>query len=133
MQFSSTIELSDLEITTNIGTYGPEDVMPTAHILDLTLEIDPSLVLIEADAMAHVFDYDPLIRIIDQLSRDGHYHTQERLMTRIMDACTSYDEIKAVEIKLRKTPVLAGTGHLGVRLTVDEKSLEELRAQRAAA
>ena len=107
--------------------------MPTAHILDLTLEIDPSLVLIDHDGMAHVFDYDPLVRTIDQLSRDGHYQTQERLMTRIVEACASYDDIKAVEIKLRKTPVFDGTGHLGVRLSVDEKSLDELRASKAAA
>lgn len=133
MQMSSTIELSGLEITTQIGTYGPDDVVPTSHILDLVLEIDPSLVLIHTDGMAHVFDYDPLIKTIDRLSRDGHYHTQERLMTRIVHACASYDEIRAVEIKLRKTPVLAGSGHLGVRLAVDEKSLEELRASKAAA
>lgn len=133
MQLASTIELSDLEITTNIGTYGPEDVVPEAHILDLTLKIDPSLVLIEADGMAHVFDYDPLIMTIDRLSRDGHYHTQERLMTRIVEACASYGEIRAVEIKLRKTPVLSGTGHLGVRLIVDEKSLAEMRESQAAA
>lgn len=133
MQMSSTIELSGLEITTQIGTYGPDDVVPTSHILDLVLEIDPSLVLIHTDGMAHVFDYDPLIKTIDRLSRDGHYHTQERLMTRIVHACASYDEIRAVEIKLRKTPVLSGTGHLGVRLAVDETSLADLRARRAAA
>jgi len=131
MQMSSTIELSDLEITTQIGTYGPDDVVPSAHILDLVLKIDPCLVLIGADGMAHVFDYDPLIRTIDHLARDGHYHTQERLMTRIVHACARYDEIRAVEIKLRKTPVLAGSGHLGVRLSVHEQTLTELRAQHA--
>ncbi|MEL7151300.1 MAG: dihydroneopterin aldolase [Pseudomonadota bacterium] len=131
MQMSSTIELSDLKITTKIGTYGPDDVVPTAHILDLVLKIDPRLVLIDADGMAHVFDYDPLIRTIDHLARDGHYETQERLMTRIVQACARYNEIRAVEIKLRKTPVLAGSGHLGVRLSVDEQTLTELRAQHA--
>lgn len=116
-----------MEITTDIGTYGPGDIVPTAHILDLTLEIDPRMVLIETDGMEHVFDYDPLIKSIDTLSRDGHYHTQERLMTRIVEACACHPEIETVEIRLRKTPVLGDTGHLGVKLFVDNVTLAEMR------
>jgi dihydroneopterin aldolase len=63
----STIELTDLQLNTDIGTYGPEHVVPSAHLLDLTLSIDPALVLIETDGMAHVFDCDPLISEIDEL------------------------------------------------------------------
>ena len=126
MACHSTIELFDLEITTSIGTYGPDDTVPKAHILDMTLEIDPQLVLIETDGMEHVFDYDPLIRAIDDLARDEHYHTQERLMTRIVRACARHSEIRSVDIRLRKTPVLS-SGHLGVRLLVDHEELERLR------
>ncbi|MEM6385460.1 MAG: dihydroneopterin aldolase [Pseudomonadota bacterium] len=124
----STVELTDMQIATRIGTYGPEDVVPDAHILDITLEISPELVLIETDGMAHVFDYDPLIRTIDHLARDTHYATQERLMTRIVAACAEYDAVKAVTIRLRKTPVLGETGHLGVRLSVDESGLRSYRS-----
>lgn len=128
----SSIELRDLEITTDVGTYGPDDIVPNKHVLDLTLGIDPRLVLIDGDGMDGVFDYDPLIASIDALARDGHYETQERLMTRIVEACAAYSEIEAVELMLRKTPVLAGTGHLGVRLTIDREGLSEIR-QRVAA
>jgi hypothetical protein len=38
------IELCDLHIGAAIGTYGPGDVVPDAHILDLTLTIAPDLV-----------------------------------------------------------------------------------------
>ena len=78
----STIELTDLKLNTDIGTYGAGDVVPSAHLLDLTLSIDPALVLIETDGMAHIFDYDPLIDEIDRLARDGYHETQERLITR---------------------------------------------------
>ncbi len=126
MACHSTIELFDLEIRTCIGTYGPDDTVPEAHLLDLTLEIASELVLIETDGMEHVFDYDPLIRTIDALAQHGHYHTQERLMTRIVHACATYEDIQSVEIRLQKTPVLT-TGHLGVRLAVDKEDMERLR------
>ena len=127
MTLSSTIELTDLEIACAIGTYGSEDVVPKAHLLDLILTIDASLVLIEQDGMDFVFDYDPLVAEIDRLARDGHYHTQERLMTRIVDACAQYAEIIDVEIALRKTPVLNGSGDLGVRLKLDADALNKRR------
>ena len=71
--------------------------MPEAHLLDLTMTIAPDLVLIAQDGMAHVFDYDPLIRQIGALAREHHYETQERLMTCIVYACAAYPAIKALD------------------------------------
>jgi len=71
----STIELLNLKIAAQIGSHGPADVVPEAHVLELILAIDPKLVLIMDDAMAHVFDYDPLIAEIDRLARACHYGT----------------------------------------------------------
>ena len=127
MPCRSTIELRNMQIDAQIGTYGPADVVPEAHVLDLTLAIDPALVLIADDAMAHVFDYDPLVADIDRLSRDCHYATQERLITRIVDACAAYPQIDALEIALTKAPVLAKSGSLGVRLVVDSHAMTQLR------
>ena len=97
MSAYSQVELKDLKIAAQIGTYGPGDVMPEAHLLDLTLIIAPDLVLIAQDGIAHVFDYDPLIRQIDALTRERHYETQERLITRIAYACAAYPVIKALD------------------------------------
>ena len=123
----SYVELKDLQIAARIGTYGPEDVVPDAHLLDLTLTIAPHLVMIARNEMALVFDYDPLIRQIDALARACQYETQERLMTRIVEACVGYLQIEALDICLRKRPVLSGTGTLGVRLTVDAEGMAALR------
>ena len=125
----SQVELKDLKIAARIGTYGPDDVVPEAHLLDLTMTIAPDLVLIAQDGMAHVFDYDPLIRQIDALARERHYETQERLMTCIAYACAAYSVIKALDICLRKRPVLAGSGSLGVRLILDAEALTALRPE----
>ncbi|MEM9880069.1 MAG: dihydroneopterin aldolase [Pseudomonadota bacterium] len=127
----STIVLSQLALSPSLGSYGPDDVVPDIHLLDLTLTIDPKLVLIDVDGMAHVFDYDPLIAEIDRLAKEVHYDTQERLMTRIVEACAAYDEIEAVEVRLSKRPVLYDSGVLGVCLNVDTATLQQLRARQS--
>lgn len=124
---TARIELKDLKLQTQIGTYGPGAIIPKQHLLDLTLWIDPKLVLIAEDVMENVFDYDPLVIEINRLAGDGHYETQERLMTRIIQACSKYPEIQFLEISLRKMPVSAGSGSLGVRLSIDEDTLKNIR------
>jgi dihydroneopterin aldolase len=118
MKRSAKIELRDLSLPCIIGIYGPQDVVPDMHILDLTLTIAPTLVYISTDEMTQVFDYDPLIADIIRIAESKKYETQEFLMAQIVKVCASYAEIDAVEISLRKTPVFAGSGSLGVRLTL---------------
>ena len=124
----ASIELRDLKLQTQIGTYGPGAILPKQHLLDLTLWIDAKLVLISEDEMENVFDYDPLIIEINRLAEDCHYETQERLITRIIEACAKYSEIKAMDIGLRKLPVNTESGSLGVRLSVDSLTLNNFRS-----
>lgn len=123
----ATIELKDLHLNTQIGTYAPGEIIPEAHILDLILHISPQLVLIKEDGMEFVFDYDPLVAEIDRLAKDQHYDTQERLMTRIANACARYPQIESIEIGLRKFPIMKHSGSLGVRLTIDKTTFETMR------
>ncbi|WP_396432656.1 dihydroneopterin aldolase [Limnohabitans sp.] len=122
------IELRDFKLLTRIGTYGPGETVPEHHALDLTLWISPELVLIAQDGMAHVFDYDPLVLQIEHLAADGHYATQERLMTRIVQACAQYPAIEALEIALRKFPVRPDSGSLGVRLRLGQSQWLSMRS-----
>ncbi|NQX94689.1 MAG: dihydroneopterin aldolase [Erythrobacter sp.] len=128
----TTIVLEALELALDLGSYdGPNDVKPDAHLLDMTLTIDPALVLVPRDKMSYVFDYDPLIMEIDRLARDGHYETQEWLMTRIAKACATYGVIEALQLKLYKRTVLLddhgrGSGTLGVTLSLDRAELDAL-------
>ncbi|MBH89935.1 MAG: hypothetical protein CMF71_06905 [Magnetovibrio sp.] len=123
----STVELVELELICDLGTYHSNDVLPSAHLLDLTLSISPELVLNNNDEMSHVFDYDPLITEIEQLAGDGHYETQERLLTRIVHACANRPQVIAIEIYLRKKPVTFLGGTLGIRLKLDTKDLFKIR------
>lgn len=127
MPTTSRIELRDFRLQTRIGTDGPGDTVPDHHLLDLTLWISPDRVLIAQDGMAHVFDYDPLVVQIEALAADGLYATQERLVTRIVEACAKHPAIEALEIGLRKCPVRDNSGSLGVHLSADKLQLQIMR------
>ena len=128
MAVTSSIELKDMILGTDIGTYGPDDIVPDHHLLDLMLDIAATRVLIPQDGMAHVFDYDPLIADIKTLAATGRRDTQEWLATQIVRLCAQYPEIEGACVHLRKFPVSEGSGTLGVRLTVTQGDLEALRA-----
>lgn len=131
MPTNACIELRDLKLQIQIGSYGPGAIVPKEHRLDLTLWIDPKLVLISEDIMENVFDYDPLVIEIDRLAGDRYYETQERLITRVVQACATYPEIQSLEINLRKSPVRNDSGSLGIRLSLDKSALSELRANKS--
>ncbi|MEM1053224.1 MAG: dihydroneopterin aldolase [Pseudomonadota bacterium] len=128
---NATVVLEELELPLNLGTYGPEDVIPDAHLLDATLTIDPALVVVTEDSMDRIYDYDPLIAEIEHLSRDGHYETQEWFLTRVAKACAAENVIKGVGLKLYKRPVRrmsngSASGTLGVTLSLNRAELDAL-------
>ena len=124
----ANIELLNLVLNIQIGSYTKSDVVPDKHILDILLSINPELVLINDDKMDRVFDYDPLIRAIQRMAAEMHYETQERFITRIVDMCAKEEEIMDVEIFLRKSPVCGSSGELGVRLKINELDLKALKS-----
>lgn len=128
MKTQAFVELFDLKLSTEIGTYNLIDTKPDDHLLNLLLEIDKKKVLVHKDEMHSVFDYDPLINEIDRLAGFCKYETQEYLLTRIACVCASYLEIKTIDISLRKMPVRDGNGSLGVRLTLNEADTHALRS-----
>ena len=125
----STKELCNLELDVDLGTYASGDAVSDRHLLDLTLSIEPSLVLNAEDEMERVFDYDPLIERVTALAEERHYETQERFLTLIVDACADYAEIKQIELFLRKGPVTNSSGALGIRLALNEDDLARHRAR----
>lgn len=133
MSCIASIELRNLKLQTHIGIYKPGDIIPNEHLLDLTLWIDSKLILISEDSMTKVFDYDPLIAKINDLAGETHYETQERLVSRIVDACLAYSEIQALEISLRKSPVSNNSGSLGVKMSIDKTGLFNLKNMKKSA
>jgi dihydroneopterin aldolase len=131
MTSMARIQLKDLRLKTEIGTYATGATIPNQHLLDLTLWIHPQLILISEDVMDRVFDYDPLVVEIDRLAAERHYETQERLVTRIVESCACYPEIESLAISLRKMPVREGSGSLGVTLHVDTNTLDTMRTSKA--
>ena len=123
------IRLNDLILPCTIGTYQADDIIPDAHVLDMVLYLDKSWVVIDADQMNRVFDYDPLISKILQIAATEKYETQEYLMSLIFQCCFVHAEVHAAELFLRKSPV-RDDGSLGVQVTLTRAEFEDMRSAR---
>ena len=123
------IRLNDLTLPCTIGTYEADDIIPDAHVLDMVLYLDKSWVVIDADQMNRVFDYDPLISKILQIAATEKYETQEYLMSLIFQCCFVHAEVHAAELFLRKSPV-RDDGSLGVQVTLTRAEFEDMRSVR---
>ena len=75
-----------------------------------------------------VFDYDPLVADIERITAEIQYETQEWLVSRIVSVCADIPEISAIDILLRKSPVIGSTGSLGVRLVLQAEDMQRLRS-----
>jgi len=123
MSNHAQIRLNDLTLPCSIGTYGDSDVIPTAHTLDMVLHLDKSWVVINADQMNRVFDYDPLIQSILEIAAAQKYETQEYLLSLLFKCCFDHSEIHAAELYLRKSPV-RNDGALGVHISLTRAEFE---------
>ena len=83
MAYQSSVKLRGLSLNCDIGSYGMNEVVPNKHRLDMELLVEKNLILIEEDKMANVFDYDPLVEEITQISLSGKFNTQEKLISLI--------------------------------------------------
>jgi dihydroneopterin aldolase len=80
------------------------------------IQLLSTLLLGDDYSMSKVFDYDPLIANLEKLSTNKHFHTQEKLLTEIIELCSTYSPpLESVEVYLRKYPVSASGGTLGLR------------------
>ena len=121
------IRLNDLTLPCQIGTYGTDDVIPDAHILDMVLYLDKSWVVINDDQMDRVFDYDPLIRNLLHVAGAQKYETQEYLISLMFQRCFDHCEIHAVDLYLRKSPVRSD-GALGVQVSLTRAEFEDMNS-----
>ena len=121
------IRLNEMTLPCSIGTYGADDIVPDAYVLDMVLYLDKTWVVIDADQMDRVFDYDPLIRKILQIAAADKYETQEYLMSLIFQCCFEHAEVHAADLFLRKSPV-RDDGSLGVQVTLTRAEFEHIRS-----
>lgn len=124
----TTLEFRNWRLPVDLGTYGPGEPVPDLHEIDLTLDVAPDRVMVDADSMDCIYDYDPLRDAILALAQSGHFETQEFFVTQIARIVARDSAITGAEIAMRKAPIWDGTGSAGVRLTLDSADLAALRA-----
>lgn len=123
---TSSIEI-DLPLECRIGFYTEGDVVPEKHSLNLKLLLEDRLVLVNADGMGNVFDYDPICHEVRSLAAAQHYETQEYLLSQIVRFCARFDEVIGIRARLEKSPVMHSGGEIAVCLELDRRSIEKLR------
>lgn len=126
------IKLNNLALNVFIGEHHCDSVHRHRHFLDLECEIEQKLVTIQTDSMDLVFDYDPLIRSIKNISDGKTYNTQEKLVTLLIKACAEYPEISSVRLFLSKSPTLDGSGAIGIEAILDQSDLNCVREKEKA-
>lgn len=83
-----------------------------------------------ATAQRAAWAYDQPTASFAALAAHVAFHAalmHERFVTCIVEACSEYPQIEALDICLRKRPVLSGVGTFAVRLIVDAKGMAALR------
>ncbi|MEO1689092.1 MAG: dihydroneopterin aldolase [Pseudomonadota bacterium] len=132
MPAETTIELIDLQVDLmpgpNGGRSAPGEAGPQRNLLDMTLRIDPSMVLIPDDSMDRVFDYDPVVAELRRIAAAEIYQTHERMLTLMAEALAVWPQIGSAMLFLRKPADPDRGGALGLRLTLDAPALAALRA-----
>lgn len=132
MPARAAVELVGLEIDLRPGPNGGDAPRgagegPERNLLDMTLRLDPSLVLVPEDAMERVFDYDPVVAELRRIAAAEVYVTHERMLTLMAEALAADPRIEAAELFLRKRLDPGRAGDLGVRLSLDAEALARLR------
>ena len=97
MAYQSSVKLRGLSLNCDIGSYGINEVVPNKHRLDMELLVE-NLILVDHYKMDNVFDYDPLVEEINQISLWQIYARKPDYF--ILKACPKYHQVKVIIISL---------------------------------
>ena len=123
----ATIELTDLQLSVGIGEHNAAKILPEIHVLNLVLTVNSDLVCTDTDTMSDVFDYDPILDFIYNLTKGKRYETQECLIFLIVRHCAQFDEVMQIDVSIRKESKGEARGRLGVRLVLNEHDVNKYR------
>ena len=96
-----------------IGAYEHEKQSAQPVIINVELFV---LTRAEGDKLQHAYNYDEVIRAIDQVLAGGHICLQETLVERIADELLRNSLVKAVLVKSQKTRAYERVKSAGVEI-----------------
>lgn len=107
------IIIEDIQKEMMIGAYEHEKQSAQPVIINVELFV---LTRAEGDQLQHAYNYDEVIRAIDQVLAGGHICLQETLVERIADELLRNSLVKAVLVKSQKTRAYERVKSAGVEI-----------------
>lgn len=107
--------VSGLEVQTTIGVHDSEKRGPQRVRVSVDLKVreqGPA----RSDRLADVLDYAGVVRLVEQLTRQGHVNLLETLAERIADGCLADARVLAVRVRLEKPDVIANATSVGIEI-----------------
>ena len=107
------IIIEDIQKEMMIGAYEHEKSSTQPVIINVELFV---LTHAEGDQLQNAYNYDEVIRAIDQVLAGGHICLQETLVERIADELLRNSLVKAVLVKSQKTRAYEQVKSAGVEI-----------------
>tara|TARA_B100000579_G_C22697496_1_gene788145 strand:+ start:357 stop:767 length:411 start_codon:yes stop_codon:yes gene_type:complete len=114
--YKRKILISDLVLLISVGIHDFEKNKKQEVKFNIQLDINPSLFPLK-DELNSIVNYETIINIINNLTKNKHYELLETLAEDIFDELFQNINIKKVELKIEKTQIIKNTSSVGIKIT----------------
>ena len=114
--YKRKILISDLVLLISVGIHDFEKNKKQEVKFNIQLDINPSLFPLK-DELNSIVNYETIINIINNLTKNKHYELLETLAEDIFDELFQNTNIKKVELKIEKTQIIKNTSSVGIKIT----------------
>ena len=83
---------------------------------NIQLDVNPSL-FPSKDKLNSIVNYETIIKIINNLTKNKHYELLETLAEDIFDELFKDINIQKVELRIEKTQIIKNTSSVGIKIT----------------
>ena len=114
--YKRKILISDLVLFISIGIHDFEKNKKQEVKFNIQLDVNPSL-FPSKDKLNSIVNYETIIKIINNLTKNKHYELLETLAEDIFDELFKDINIQKVELRIEKTQIIKNTSSVGIKIT----------------
>ncbi len=114
--YKRKILISDLVLLISIGIHDFEKNKKQEVKFNIQLDVNPSL-FPSKDKLNSIVNYETIIKIINNLTKNKHYELLETLAEDIFDELFKDINIQKVELRIEKTQIIKNTSSVGIKIT----------------
>ena len=110
------ILISDLTLLMLIGIHDFEKIKKQEVKFNISIDVSPSLFPIK-DSLNSIVNYETVIKIITNLTKNKHYELLETLAEDIFHELFENINIQKIKLKIEKTQIIKNTSSVGIEIT----------------